>query len=714
MNKNLNLILILLFFLISILNTKAENTYINSKNIIFNKNENTVELAENSKINIDDINILIDRGIIDYNKNQIEVFGNFYIYEKQNILSGKNLKGNIKLHNYKANEVSYIYNNELKIDSKNVEKDNSKLYFYDSFVTPCEIDGYFGCPTWSIRVDKTEYNIKEDKFIHYDSFFQVADYKILYFPYFSHYGSVAPRKKGFLYPSVQFDLIDQGTTIFTPYYYPVKKNTDITIRPNFTLNNNLEIVNYEHQIDLEHLSGLGKSTLSLINELNDNDNYPFTSIKYKSNQTINKNFRYNLNISVNNSISKARSNNKDSIPYENIYFQIENYNFFKEDDLFRFKINTVNAFDDINNGLIPIEIPSLSYNNYYVINKNTILSNDVKFVSIHRNESDTTHPNKNNKLILNSIFENSNYNKLIDILNNVELNLSYDETSFKNDSNNFNKLSGELIFSNEALLKVSSNILGRVKLVLNSEISDFSSKINETSNSISFNYHNLFSNNRLYGSDLPDNSNRIVYGLENKFDVNHFKFSFLTGQSYDFKSNGNYLSKINQEKNFSDIAVETRLYNDLVKFGTKNRLDQNDLSNKEMNLSINIPNIFNSKIDYYQTSKAAFSDLSADRELLQLSLEQNFTDNFKFFYNSNFDVKNNYNPFEQTLGISFYDECSQLDIRYINTKFNDNYNTKPTETIRFEFYMDYLGFVGYEQSTNLINNSITQNYYGSQ
>ena len=163
--------LIIFFIKLSILHTNAENTYINSNNIIFNKNENTVELAENSKINIGDINILIDRGIIDYNnKNYIEVFGNFYIYEKQNILSGKNLKGDIKLNNYKANEVSYIYNNELKIDSSSVEKDDGNLYFYDSFITPCEIDGYFECPTWSIRVDKTKYNIEEDKFIHYDSF----------------------------------------------------------------------------------------------------------------------------------------------------------------------------------------------------------------------------------------------------------------------------------------------------------------------------------------------------------------------------------------------------------------------------------------------------------------------------------------------------------------------------------------------------------------
>ena len=41
--------------------------------ILFIMKKNIVELAENSKINYKDTNILIDRGMIDYNKNEIEV-----------------------------------------------------------------------------------------------------------------------------------------------------------------------------------------------------------------------------------------------------------------------------------------------------------------------------------------------------------------------------------------------------------------------------------------------------------------------------------------------------------------------------------------------------------------------------------------------------------------------------------------------------------------
>ena len=51
--------------------------------------------------------------------------------------------------------------------------------------------------------------------------------------------------------------------------------------------------------------------------------------------------------------------------------------------------------------------------------------------------------------------------------------------------------------------------------------------------------------------------------------------------------------------------------------------------------------------------------------------------------------------------VSLFDDCSKLDITYTNTRYNDNFNTQPEETIGITFSMDYLGFFGYEQSTDL-------------
>ena len=71
MNKIFLTITILLIFLFNqVIRLNAnDDTYINSSNITYNEKENVIELAENSKINYKNINILIDKGIIDYNKN---------------------------------------------------------------------------------------------------------------------------------------------------------------------------------------------------------------------------------------------------------------------------------------------------------------------------------------------------------------------------------------------------------------------------------------------------------------------------------------------------------------------------------------------------------------------------------------------------------------------------------------------------------------------
>jgi hypothetical protein len=71
-------------------------------------------------------------------------------------------------------------------------------------------------------------------------------------------------------------------------------------------------------------------------------------------------------------------------------------------------------------------------------------------------------------------------------------------------------------------------------------------------------------------------------------------------------------------------------------------------------------------------------------------------------YLSSLDLKNNFNPYSSTINLNIFDDCSALEISYLNTRFNDNYNTKPEEIISFKFSMDYIGFFGYEQKTNLL------------
>ena len=120
-----------------------------------------------------------------------------------------------------------------------------------------------------------------------------------------------------------------------------------------------------------------------------------------------------------------------------------------------------------------------------------------------------------------------------------------------------------------------------------------------------------------------------------------------------------------------------------------------------MNYALGYSDLFNLNLEYNETDAQAFEHSSSSTQSLGLNIEKKLNNNVKIEFESDMDLKNNYSPLTQSLTFSLFDECSKLDISYIDERFNDNYNTVPSETISLSFHMDYLGFFGYEQKSNI-------------
>jgi len=677
-----------------------DDTYINSSNITYNEKENVVELAENSKINFKNTNILIDKGIIDYDKNEFEVFGNFYLYEDLTILSGQDLKGNTSLDIFSATNVNYIYNDDLKIDSDNLNRENDLLYFYNNFLTPCELEGYFNCPTWSLRIDKTEYNIEEDKFSHFDTFLQIADYKVFYLPYFSHYGAKAPRKKGFLTPTIQF-TIGGNQGIVTPYYLPISQNTDILFKPTITLNQNFEFSEiFQLRTDIINKGSGGDTSISIDNIKNENSDDINTSLKINTEQVVNKNMIFSASGLFTNSISTTRSINKEPLTFEDIYLRFENFNIIRENDFLKTELSTVESFEATNLSSIPI-VPSLNYTNF-VNFKNYSIINELDFIILKRDESTLESPSESFKIKLSN--EISNYQIYKDVIfqNKLSLDNSFNDYYFNNDKSlNHNSFKSTAVLSLDLQFSEVGITNPKIKFIMPIQLEDNKKSINEDSKSITFNYQNQFSDNRFFGSDLLDSSPRIVYGIENYFNTKNTQISFNINQSLDANLNNNYAYIINQNSRLSDYSVESKLEINEILFKIDTRLDKNNLSKKEMNYELSFDNFLNTSLIYNETQSEAYRNLSADTQSIIMNISKKINDNININFGTNLDIKNNYDPYKSTVKLSLFDDCSQLNIGYSNTRFNDDFNTQPEETISLTFIMDYLGFFGYEQSTDL-------------
>ena len=713
MNKILTIFLILIFFLRQILILNANNdTYINTTNIIYDEDKNIVELAENSKININNTNILVDRGIIDYENDLIEVYGNFYLYQELNILSGKNLVGNSSLSNFNAIEVSYLYNNDLKIDSDKTIRDEGIVYFYNNFLTPCELEGYFNCPTWSLRIDETKYEIDKDKFTHYDTFLQIADYKVWYLPYFSHFGAKAPRQKGFLTPTIEYNL-NGDTSLIAPYYIPLNESSDIIFKPKIIFDSNSSFLNkYTIKTLLNYKSSEGNISIDMYNEKLENKSNTYSSAKFKAKQVLNKNNILSFEALVTNSVSTTRSVNDEASTFEDIFVKLDSYNLIYKDDFMRSEISTVEALDKTNSGLVPLT-PSIKYINQILTNNNLTFSNEINLSNVKRNESNVGKPSDSTSLRLsNSLLFNNRINNL-NLYNKINLVSNMSDYNYRNNPTlNDNVVESKFILSSEGFLNFNDNLRPRFKIINNYNLTD-DNIVNEDSEALTFNYQNQFSDSRFYGSDLEDNSGRIIYGLENNFKGLGQNVDLNVNQSYDFKKSSNYTNKINQKSNFSDYAfeVKTTFDNTFLKLDT--RLDNNDFEKKEMNYSLGYSNLFDLNLEYNETDARAFQHSSSSTQSLGIDIGKQLNDNIKIYFNSDMDLKNDFSPLTQSLKISLFDECSKLDISYIDERFNDNYNTKPNETISISFHMDYLGFFGYEQKSNIFFEEAGDFNYGN-
>ncbi len=702
MNKFLVLFLVFIFFLRQIMVLSANNdTYINTTNITYDEDKNIVELADNSKININDTNILVDKGIIDYDKDLVEVYGDFYLYQELNILSGKDLVGNTRLTSFEANEVSYIYNNDLKIDSDKVERSDDIVNFYDNFLTPCELEGFFNCPTWSLRIDKTKYDIVNDKFNHYDTFLQIADYKVFYLPYFSHYGSKAPRKKGFLTPTLEFAIGgNTDTGVVTPYYLPINQSTDILFKPKLFLDTNFEIVEkFIINTSVNSKRSGGNISLDLYNERKVNKDI-YSSANLSAKQKINKSNILSFKALVTNSISTTRSINDEPVNFEDIFIALDSYNVLKENDFLKSEISYVAALDTTDSNLIPVT-PSIRYMDIHYPSENFSIVNNYNIGILNRANSSTEKPSDNYFIKINNEIFNSykinNYN----LYNKLSFKNNFNSYEYKDNSNlNEDVFQSNAIFSSELFFNKFNIIKPRLKIIQNTNLIS-EDIINEDSKAISFNYQNQFSDSRYYGEDLQDNSSRIVYGLENELNIFNHKLNLKLNQSYDYIANTNYTREVKQNSNFSDFALEAKTNFKDVSFQIDSRLNNTSLSKKEMNYDLSYSNLLNFNLFYNETDGDSYKTSSSDTQSLGLGIGKKVNENIKLSLNSNMDIKNNYSPYSQSLNLNLSDECSELVITYRDVRFNDNYNTTPNETLSISFYMDYLGFFGYEQKTNI-------------
>ncbi len=92
------------------------------------------------------------------------------------------------------------------------------------------------CPPWKMRTKKMHHDKIKKQIIYKNSWLELYDFPVLYFPKFFHPDPTVERQSGILNPAIG-DHNQLGDSIYFPYFYVISDEKDLTLKPRLFNNN---------------------------------------------------------------------------------------------------------------------------------------------------------------------------------------------------------------------------------------------------------------------------------------------------------------------------------------------------------------------------------------------------------------------------------------------------------------------------------------------
>ena len=254
--------------------------YLKDYNKISTLGETLIKVSEKYTITGHDLTLLNDKMILSSNKQVVinDNLGNIYKLNKfeyfinQEILKGEKIEfTNKNEENYKdtfsfehgffdlkknkflAKDINIQFHktlfgneeNDPRITAVSAYNDESNTYFEKGVFTSCKKTDK--CPPWKFKSEKIKHDRIKKQIVYKNAWLEIYDYPIIYFPKFFHPDPSVKRQSGFLKPGLSSSE-NLGNSIYTPYFYVISDDKDITIKPRLFSDNKLLLQNEYRQI----------------------------------------------------------------------------------------------------------------------------------------------------------------------------------------------------------------------------------------------------------------------------------------------------------------------------------------------------------------------------------------------------------------------------------------------------------------------------------
>ena len=694
---------------------RIQNFEINSDNVIYDKILEKITAKENTKIKINNSHVISGENIVFFRSESTIKSNNTTIIEDKfgNTINLSEFNYSIENKLLKANQMEFtdkemnVYktnNGIIDLDNERLAAKDIQIYFAkgelgdnsrlkgsslisennisiikNGIFTACKIRDE--CPPWSIKSKEIKHD-KKKKLINYkDSWLQLYDVPIFYFPKFFHPDPTVKRQSGFLTPTL-LSSSASGGSINIPYYKVISENKDTTFTPRIYFNDDFSIQNEYRQVEknTNHISDLSLKKLesSTKSHFFSNtkyileNNFDFSEIELNLEKTSSDTYLKGDNI-----VSKTRSSNNQSLLNSYVKFDAsrEDLNVFAE----------LAAYEDLtkekNSDKFQYILPNFTISK--LLNNNPEIKGNLNYKISGSNQKKNT--NISETLLINDLIYKSNsfFSKFGTISNyEVELknSLKKGNNSSKYKDNTQSENYSSFIFNSSIPLKRNyKDYIGNLNPKINvryspnksENLSDIDRKINIT---------NIFSKNRLGLNDSIEGGQSLTLGFDYDLktrDNNEF-LGFSLGQIFRDTDDKRLPIKSKMQNKSSDVVGNFNFQpNDNFKinydFSFDNNLETTNFTKIETTMKINN---FITSFDFLEEN----NDIGSDSYLLS-DVNYIFDKNNSISYNTRRNRKTDLTEYYNLI-YEYKNDCLIAGVEYKKEYYQDR-DLKPNEQIFF-------------------------------
>ena len=694
---------------------KIQNFEITSNNIIYDKNLEKIITKDNSKIKLDDSHIISGENFIFFRTKSIiksnklttlkDKFGNVlklygfnytiktkmlkttrmeFIDRDQNIYKTTNSIIDLGNERLAAKDIQVYFaegelgkNARLKGSSLISEKNISIIK--NGIFTACKIRD--SCPPWSLKSKEIKHDKNKKNISYRDSWLQLYDVPIFYFPKFFHPDPTIKRQSGFLIPTLSTSSTTGGS-VNIPYYKVISENKDTTFTPRIYLNGDFLLQNEYRQVEknTNHISDfslkkLNKSTkshfFSNTKHILEN-NFDFSEIELNLEKTSSDTYLKGDNID-----SDTRKSNNQSLLNSYVKFDASSEDLDVFAELAAYEDLTKERDSDKFQYIFPNFTISKLLNNDPDIRGN--LNYKISGSSQKKN-TNVTETLLVNELIYksNSFFSKygtiSNYE--LDFKNSLKKGNNSSKYKDNTQSENF---SAFIINSSIPLRKSYKNYISNLSPKISARyspnksenLSDLDRKINIT---------NVFSKNRLGINDSIEGGQSVTVGFDYNLKTleNDDFLGFSLGQIFRDTEDTRLPVKSKMQNKSSDIVGNFNLRTDdnfkiNYDFSLDNNLETVNYTKIETQLKVNN---FLTSFDFLEEN----DDIGSDSYLLS-DVSYNFNKNNSISYNTRRNRKTDLTEYYNLI-YEYKNDCLIAGVKY-NKEYYQDRDLRPAEQIFF-------------------------------